>query len=154
MSYQTIKRNSLRCIPSLKNYREAQDLTAFIQPTFCTKLLSHSWLWPIQSDSGESTKIRFIMKAKVKSGQHLLSHHIDHIEVSLPEMFLNLESKSCYYVSIRQSKGEVKILTTLGIVELKFCTDAPMLSFNHQCKGQLVFDVKLSQWQQSLLAAV
>lgn len=91
------------------------------------------------------------MKAKVKSGHELLSPPLEHIEVFGTDMYINLATKSATFVSFRQSKGRVTILTTEGLIELSFCSQEPQLSFSHQVKDQIVLNAHSTTWQQALI---
>ena len=93
------------------------------------------------------------MKAKVKNGQELLCPKVDYVDADDGSFIINLLSRTAFYVSFRQSKGEVTILTTEGLIELSFCSEEPVLAFDHQEKDQIVFNVTLSEWQQQLINA-
>jgi len=87
------------------------------------------------------------MKAKVKSGHDLLSPAVEYVDVHGADMYINLATKSAIYISFRQSKGRVTILTTEGLIELSFCTQEPELSFSYQVKDQIVFNAQPTVWQ-------
>jgi hypothetical protein len=82
------------------------------------------------------------MKAKVKSGDHLLftkgySNKWDNLKDKMIINFLNKNT----YINFKQKDNHLFIETTEGMVDIVFTGEIPELTFDHFEKEQLVLNI-------------
>lgn len=84
------------------------------------------------------------MKAKIKSGNHILfsEGYSNKWDKLIDCMIINFMNKYTYN-SYKQFKNHLFIDTTEGIVDIVFTGDIPILEFECFCKDQLILKINI-----------